>query len=169
MGGNMPLNGLFHVAIKTASLEATRRFYTEVMGMVQDNSRPTTLNFPGVWLKSPLPGGQALFHIYAGDAALEADGSMARGCGVIDHVSVTTHGYYELRDRCREFGLPWRENVLPTVGLWQLFVYDPSKVLLELTFAAAAEGRETPTFPEELRYKPREDFFDPAAYRRFDG
>ena len=164
----MPLNALFHVAIKTADLEATKRFYIDVMGMTVDPHRPP-LDFPGVWLKAPVPGGGALFHIYAGDAAREPDGSVASGTGVIDHVSVSTLGYRELRERFRAHELPWRENVLPTVGLWQLFVYDPSAVLLELTFAAAAEGGETPTFPEERRYKPAERFFDPAAYRQFRG
>jgi catechol 2,3-dioxygenase-like lactoylglutathione lyase family enzyme len=166
----MPLNALFHVAIKTANLETTRRFYTEVMGMTIDPSRPaTTLDFPGVWLRSPVPGGVAIFHIYAGRAAVEPDGSMARGTGVIDHVSVSAVGYLELRERLRRYEVPWRENVLPTVGLWQLFVYDPSAVLLELTYSAHAEGGEAPTFPEERRYRPAENFFDPAAYRQFIG
>jgi len=166
----MPLNALFHIAIKTANLEATRRFYTEVMGMTADPSRPSiTLGFPGVWLKSPVPGGVAMFHIYAGRAALERDGSMASGTGVIDHVSVSATGYRELRERLRAHEVPWRENVLPTVGLWQLFVYDPSEVLLELTYSADAEGGEAPTFPDERRYRAGERFFDPARYRQFAG
>ena len=163
----MPLNALFHVAIKTADLETTRRFYTEVMGMTVDPSRPSTLDFPGAWLRTPVPGGVAMFHIYAGHAAQEPDGSVASGTGVIDHVSVSAVGYRELRERFRVHELSWRENVLPTVRLWQLFVYDPSAVLLELTFSADAEGGETPTFPEERRYKPTERFFDPAQYRQF--
>lgn len=165
----MPLNALFHVAIKTSDLDATRRFYADVLGMTVDPNRPSTLDFPGVWLKAPVPGGIALFHIYAGHAAKEPDGSIASGTGVIDHVSVSAYGYREIRERIRVHDLAWRENVLPTVGLWQLFVYDPSGVLLELTFSAAAEGGETPTFPEERRYRPTERFFDPAAYRRFRG
>lgn len=162
----MALNTLFHVAIKTRDLEATRRFYTEVLGMTIDPSRPA-FGFPGVWLKSPMPGGGPLFHIYAGDAAREPDGSIASGTGAIDHVSVTTTGYHSLRERFRSHGLPFRENVIPSIGLWQLFVYDPSGVLLELTFGAEAEGNETPNFPSERRYDPSERFFDPAAYARF--
>lgn len=161
----MSLNTLFHVAIKTSNLQATHRFYTEVLGMTLEK-RPE-LSFPGVWLRSPLPGGVAMFHIYAGDAALEADGSFARGTGAIDHVSITAHGFDDFRQRFKRYGLKWRENVVPGVGLWQLFVYDPSAVMLELTFAAAAENIDEPQIPSELRYKPRENFFDAGSYSQF--
>ena len=40
---------LFHTAIKTADLEATVRFYTEVLGMVVADRPP--IGFPGAWLK----------------------------------------------------------------------------------------------------------------------
>ena len=33
-----------------------------------------------------------------------------------------------------KFGLPWREFIIPNTTLWQLFVYDPSGVQIELTF-----------------------------------
>ena len=56
--------GLFHVAIKTNDLGATVRFYRDVMGLVEV-PRPD-FGFPGAWLGCPLPGGQAIFHIYAG-------------------------------------------------------------------------------------------------------
>ena len=38
----MPLTGLFHIAIKTADLGATVRFYCDVMGLRQAN-RPALL------------------------------------------------------------------------------------------------------------------------------
>ena len=166
----MLMNDLFHIAIKTPNLEATRRFYCDVLGMVIDPSRPSaTLGFPGYWIRSPLPGGIALFHVYAGDAALEDDGTMSSGAGVIDHVSVTAQGYFEMRAKLEEAGLAYRENVLPTIRLWQLFVYDPSGVLLEITFSADAERAEAPVFPDERRYRPRERFFDAARYRALWG
>lgn len=161
----MGLNALFHVAIKSADLQATQRFYTEVLDMCLDE-RPA-IDFPGIWLRCPLPGGVAIFHIYAGEAAREPDGTFARGTGVIDHVSITAEGYSRFRERFRRYGLRWRENVVPGIGLWQLFVYDPSGVLLELTFAAAAEGIEEPRIPPELRYRARENFFNPDDYAQF--
>jgi catechol 2,3-dioxygenase-like lactoylglutathione lyase family enzyme len=161
----MLINTLFHVAIKTRNLDTTQRFYTDVLGMVLD-ARPA-IGFPGIWLRHPLPGGCALFHIYAEDAAREADGSFASGTGVIDHISLTAEGFSGFRDRFSHYGLRWRENVVLDAGLWQLFVYEPSGVLLELTFSAAAERQETPEIPAEKRYKPRENFFHAADYQQF--
>ena len=80
-----------------------------------------------------------MIHLYAGDAALDPDGSLQKGTGAIDHVSVVCQGYSEFRERFRRFGLEWRENLVPTTPLWQLFVYDPNGVQLELTFHSAAE------------------------------
>lgn len=158
----MLMNTLFHVAIKSPDIEATRAFYCKVLGMTLAERPP--LDFPGYWIKAPLPGGMALFHIYGGEAAREPDGTMASGGGVIDHVSVTCQGYAEMRKRFESTGLAYRENVIPSIDLWQLFVYDPSGVLLELTFSAKAEDGPAPNFPAERQYKPRENFFDPKSY-----
>lgn len=159
----MLMSTLFHVAIKSPDIEATRAFYCDVLGMTLDERPP--LDFPGYWIKAPLPGGMALFHIYGGEAAKEPDGNMASGAGVIDHVAVTCQGYAEMRARFERYGLDYREQILPTIGLWQLFVYDPSGVLLELTFSEEAEDTPTPEFPPERNYRPRENFFDPQSYR----
>jgi catechol 2,3-dioxygenase-like lactoylglutathione lyase family enzyme len=161
----MLMNNLFHIAIKSPNIEATREFYCDVLGMTLAE-RPQ-MAFPGYWIKSPLPDGIALFHIYGGDAALEDDGSMSSGGGVIDHVSVSCQGYYEIRERLEQRQLGYRENVIPAIRLWQLFVYDPSGVLLELTFSQDAENAEPPEFPDEKRYKPRERFFNPQSYKNF--
>ena len=163
----MLVNQLFHIAIKTSCVEATRRFYVDVLGMTLAQ-RPN-FDFPGYWIQAAVPGGFAIFHIYGGYAALEPDGSMACGTGVIDHVSITVNGFESTRWQLREFGLPYRENKVPGAGLLQLFVYDPSGVLLELTYLAAAERLPDWEIPSELQYRPAERFFDPAAYRQFAG
>jgi catechol 2,3-dioxygenase-like lactoylglutathione lyase family enzyme len=161
----MLIDTLFHVAIKTRDLKRTEKFYVNVLGM-KVAERPA-IGFPGIWLSHALPGGAAILHIYAGDAAKEADGSFACGSGVVDHISLISHGFREFQEQFRRCGLRWRENVVPDAGLWQLFVYDPSGVLLELTFSAAAEGHEAPQIPSELLYKPRENFFCGEDYDQF--
>jgi catechol 2,3-dioxygenase-like lactoylglutathione lyase family enzyme len=161
----VPLDALSHVAIKARDVHATRRFYMEVLDLVLDD-RPD-VGFPGIWLTNPHSSDAALFHIYAGDAALEADGSRARGTGVIDHVSIAARGYSDFRARFRRFGLRWRENVVTGAQLCQLFVYDPSAVLLELTFSTAIEGLREIKVQPELQYKAREVFFHAADYSQF--
>lgn len=156
---------LFHTAIRTADLDATVRFYTEVLGMIVADRPP--IGFPGAWLKPAQAGADAIIHVYAGDAAREADGSVQTGTGAIDHVSVVCQGYSEFRARFERFGLPYRENLVPATPLWQLFVYDPNGIQLELTFHAAAEPQAEPKISAERLYKARERWFNPAPYRQF--
>ncbi len=158
---------LFHIALRTANLDATVRFYTEVLGMIVADRPP--IGFPGAWLKPPQPGADAILHLYAGDAARESDGTVLTGTGAIDHVSVTCQGYSEFRERFRRFNLEWRENLVPATPLWQLFVYDPNGVQLELTFHSAAESEDTPVIAPDRRYKARERWFKPELYAQFAG
>ena len=158
----MRINGLFHVAIKTNDLDATRRFYRDVMGLAEA-PRPD-FGFPGAWLACAIPGGQAIFHIYAGGPALGPTGEAAAGTAAIDHVSLACVGYHEFIASFRRFGLDWREFLVPGTSLWQLFVYDPSGVQLELTFEGSAEPGPPPDMSEARRYRAGASFFDPKRY-----
>ena len=158
----MRIAGLFHVAIKTNDLEATRFFYCKVLGLVEV-PRPD-FGFPGAWLACALPGGQAIFHIYAGGPALAADGRAPSGTAAIDHLSLTCTGYHAFASRFRKFNLDWREFLVPGTTLWQLFVYDPSGVQLELTFEAGVEGEEKPDMSPGRAYVAGATFFDKGTY-----
>ncbi|MBI5718450.1 MAG: VOC family protein [Burkholderiales bacterium] len=161
----MLLGQLFHTAIRTVDLDATVRFYTEVLGMIVAERPP--IGFPGAWLAPAQPGAAATMHIYAGDAAREADGSVRTGSGAIDHVSVACQGYDLFRARFEKYGLPYRENLVPGTPLWQLFIHDPNGVQLELTFHANAESEAVPRIPPARQYQARERWFDPEPYRQF--
>lgn len=157
----MPICGLFHVAIKTNDLEATVRFYCDVIGLAQA-ARPD-FGYPGAWLACPTPGGDAIVHIYAGGPALGEDGRTPQGTAAIDHVSLVAIGYHDYVARFREHGLDWREFIVPGTSLWQLFVYDPSGVQLELTFNGDAEKGPRPDLSDGRRYVAGKSFFRPAA------
>ena len=156
------VTGLFHVAIKTSDLGRTRAFWCDIIGLAE-MPRPD-FGYPGAWLAVPLPGGPGILHVYAGGPALGANGIAPSGTGAIDHVSLTAIGYHAFVERFRTAGLPWREFLVPGTTLWQLFVYDPSGVQLELTFDAAAEGSATPDIPDHRRYRAGASFFEPTAY-----
>ncbi len=156
---------LFHTAIKTADLDATVRFYTEVLGMIVADRPP--IGFLGAWLKPAQAGADAIIHLYAGDAAKEADGTVQTGSGAIDHVSVVCQGYSAFKVQLEKFDLPYRENLVPATPLWQLFVYDPNGIQLELTFHSAAEHEAVPLIAPERLYSARERWFQPALYRQF--
>ena len=62
----MQVTGLFHVAIKTNDLDATVKFYTDVLGMKLVH-RPD-FGFPGAWIAAG--DSVPIIHIYAGGPAL---------------------------------------------------------------------------------------------------
>lgn len=157
------ITGLFHIAVKTSNLDLTRKFWCDIIGL-KEMPRPD-FGYPGAWLAVPLPGGLGILHVYAGGPALGSDGVAPVGTGAIDHVSLTAVGFQAFADRFRAAGLPWREFLVPGTSLWQLFVYDPSGVQLELTFDAAVEGGPVPDIPDDRLYRAGTSFFDASTYQ----
>jgi catechol 2,3-dioxygenase-like lactoylglutathione lyase family enzyme len=150
-------HGLFHLAIKTADLARTLAFWTGVIGL-RETARPD-FGYPGAWLACGQPGGQAIIHVYAGGPALGSAGVVDSGTAAIDHVSLACTGYHAYIARFRAAGLDWREFLVPGTSLWQLFVYDPSGVQLELTFEGAVETGPPPDMSEGRCYRAGQSFF----------
>ena len=134
----MAITRLDHYSIRTTDLDATRRFYTEVLGL-RVGPRPD-FAFPGVWLYQ---GDAAVVHVvgvdpndpsglhdYLGDKGTDA----ARGTGTIDHVSFVGTDPDQLRTHFKAANMPFRERVVPSLNLSQLFVEDPNGVTIELNF-----------------------------------
>lgn len=157
--------GLFHNAIRAHNLDETRNFYTRFLGLMVDERRPR-MDVPGFWLRSKTPGGLDLIHVFGGSFA-EVDGKVPFGGAAVHHLSYFCRGYEETRRRVTEYGLSWRGQVAPVLGLWQIFLHDPNGILLELTFDAAVEGTPEPSIPDGLRYNGVLDWFDAAQYRVF--
>lgn len=134
----MAIDTLDHYSIRTTDLGATKRFYTEVMGF-EDGPRPP-FNFPGAWLYQH---GKALVHVvgidpndleglraYLGDNATEP----ASGGGAIDHLAFVATDLAAVRARFEQRGVAFRERMVPSLNLHQLFVEDPNGVTIELNF-----------------------------------
>ena len=156
---------LFHIALKTADLGATLAFYKSILGLVE-HKRPD-FGYPGAWLGAALPGAPAFVHVYAGGPALGATGTAPSGTAAIDHVSLATSGYHATLARIAAAGLDWREFLVPGTTLWQIFVYDPSGVQLELTFDGAFEDGPPPDMRPGRAYVAGTSFFDAARYPKF--
>lgn len=161
----MVLTGLFHIAIKTNDLDMTVRFYTEILGLKPVDRPP--FGFPGAWLATSTPGAQAIFHIYAGGPALGPEGRAPVGTAAIDHVSLSAVGFHGYQQRIAQAGISWREFIVPNTSLWQLFVYDPNGVMLELTFEGDIEGEPLPDLSPGRRYEAGISFFQPQDYDRY--
>jgi catechol 2,3-dioxygenase-like lactoylglutathione lyase family enzyme len=163
----MLITGLFHTAIRTANLPATIAFYTQALGL-KEVPRPPGLKFPGAWFALPVPGGQAVIHVYAGEAAQDPDGKIAphNEAGVVDHLSLAAHGYLDFRSRFSALGLSYREQT-NQAGTWQMFVHDPNGLKVELTFEQSAETGLPVEITPLQKYRAAERFFEPKQYQGF--
>ena len=81
----------------------------------------------------------------------------------LDHVSLTIKGWDECLDRVKKLGFDWRAAIVPGMSLWQIFVHDPSGVMLELTFDGKAENRPTPEIPPTASTRPASRSVQPKA------
>jgi catechol 2,3-dioxygenase-like lactoylglutathione lyase family enzyme len=146
----MPIGKLDHYSIRTLDIEASRRFYTEVMGF-EIGYRPD-FDFPGVWLYSGVPGSGSygVVHIigidpsnpeglkaYLGDRDL----STLNGTGTVDHMAFTATNVEDMRARLDRSKVPYRERTVPSLGIHQMFFEDPSQVTIELNFPAEEAQR----------------------------
>lgn len=156
------VHGLFHIAIKTSDLDATRIFWCDIIGL-REMARPD-FGYPGAWLACPQPGGLGIIHVYAGGPALGPTGTAPSGTAAIDHISLSCSGFHEYIARFKAAGLDWREFLVPGTTLWQLFVYDPSGVQLELTFEGSVEGTIEPDMSQGRAYVAGASFFDLKTY-----
>ncbi len=142
----MPIGKLDHYSIRTLDIEASRRFYTEVMGF-EVGFRPQ-FNFPGLWLYNGTryPESYGVVHIvgvdpnnpeglkeYLGDRDL----STLNGTGTVDHMAFAATGLAEMRQRLQRLDIAHRERTVPSLGLHQVFFEDPSSVTIELNYPAA--------------------------------
>jgi catechol 2,3-dioxygenase-like lactoylglutathione lyase family enzyme len=141
----MPISKLAHFSVRTADVEASRRFYVDVLGF-KEGFRPP-FQFPGLWLYRG--GDEADFgvvHIigvdrddpagltaYLGDKAEDS----LHGSAAVDHLAFLATDLADMQRRLNGARLGFRERTVPSLGLHQVFVEDPSGVTIELIFAAA--------------------------------
>ena len=75
-----------------------------------------------------------------------------------ESLEVMMVGWDECMARMQKGGHDWRAALVPGMTLWQIFVHDPSGVMLELTFDGAVEKRPTPEIPADRVYVPNKPF-----------
>ncbi len=118
----MNITGMNHFNVLTDDVEATRRFYCGILGLVEGERPP--LNFDGLWLYA---GGRPILHISA--ARLPKDRA-----GVIDHIAFSTTDLKATVARLNEHGVKHSLNRQVGSGIWQIFCHDPMGAKVELDF-----------------------------------
>lgn len=140
----MSLRKLGHYSIRTTDIEASRRFYVDVLGL-KEGYRPA-FKFPGLWLY--MGGDEPDFgtvHIIGIDKddpqglieyLGEIDESDLHDSGAVDHIAFLATDLKGMRERLQTAGFEFRERTVPDMGLHQVFIEDPSGVTIELNYPA---------------------------------
>jgi catechol 2,3-dioxygenase-like lactoylglutathione lyase family enzyme len=146
----MAIRKLGHFSVRTSELEKSRQFYVDILGL-RVGYRPA-LGFPGLWLYSGDADADADFgvvHLIGtdGDSTAVAEYLGERkedgyGSGALDHLAFIADDVKEFRKRLDRHNIAYRTRTVPSLGLQQLFLSDPSGLTIEMNFPAA-ETQET--------------------------
>ena len=150
----MPLSHLEHFLIQSSDLEATKDWYIKVLGMRLGPS--PDFRMPVHWLYI---GHRDVLHLTVGGPGVSAQRKRylgqeleaTHGSGVIDHIAFRATGLLDMIAHLEHLGVEFKERQVDDQGLYQLFLFDPNGVKVELNFAAAeAAGRHAPVMAADL-------------------
>ncbi len=136
---------LNHFSIRTTDMVATRSFYETVLGLTV-GPRPD-FPFPGLWMYNGdhAQVANAMVHIIGIDKNNpdglkqylgEMDETKLHGSGAVDHIALMTTGLATMLAHLEKLGVPCRERAVPSIGLHQVFLDDPSGIVIELNYPA---------------------------------
>jgi catechol 2,3-dioxygenase-like lactoylglutathione lyase family enzyme len=153
-GQIMPLTKLDHYLIQTDDLEKTADWYENALGM--ERGFTPDFKFPVVWMYI---GEAPVVHITLGGenvpenrmAYLGQQSTETHGSGAVDHIAFHATGLRETMTRLRAMGEDFKERQVDDAGLYQLFLFDPNGVKIELNFPATeAVGIKAEVMATEL-------------------
>ena len=140
----MPLSHIEHMLVQTADIAKTVEWYTRVLGMRAGYT--PDFKFPVQWLYL---GDTDVVHVTEGGAATSENrkryvgqqSDALSGTGVIDHIAFRATGLVETLAHLRALGIDFKERQVDDQGLYQLFMFDPNGIKIELNYAnAEAKG-----------------------------
>jgi catechol 2,3-dioxygenase-like lactoylglutathione lyase family enzyme len=127
----MSVGMLDHFNIRTRQLDATVRFYQDILGL-ENGDRPN-FSFPGAWMYSE---GRPVVHLV--DIS-PTDEQQKPDSGVVHHVAFASRDFNGMKARLESKGMAFDTRQVPGGELWQIFVRDPNGVMIELNYEAAKE------------------------------
>jgi len=146
----MPLSHIEHFLVQTESIEKTRDWYVRVLGFAE--GRHPDFKFPVCWLYL---GDRDVIHVTEGGAAVSEnrkryvgqESQATSGSGVIDHIAFRAAGLRETLAHLKRQNVEFKARQVSDQGLYQLFLFDPNGIKIELNFANA-EALEHGITPE---------------------
>ena len=151
----MPLSHIEHFLLQTTDMEKTREWYTKVLGMRVGPS--PDFKFPVFWLYL---GDKDVVHVTEGGKNVSENrkqyvgqqSDAVSGTGVVDHIAFRATGLREMLEHLTALKVDFKQRQVNDQGLYQLFMFDPNGVKVELNYAnAEAEGMKAELMASELR------------------
>ncbi len=132
----MPVLGLNHLNVRTPDFKLTVNFLRDALGMKVSPVPEHDSIEKAAWVYDD--SGVPVLHLASADVAYSPTEVLPaeppRGSGAIHHVALSCAGFEAMRARLTALDLSFRENHSPTTGVRQIFVRDPTDILLELNF-----------------------------------
>jgi catechol 2,3-dioxygenase-like lactoylglutathione lyase family enzyme len=150
----MPLSYMEHFLLQCVDIEATKNWYVDVLGMKVGPA--PDFKFPVYWLYL---GDKDVLHITQGGANVSEnrkryvgqESQATTGGGVIDHIGFRTTDLEGMIAHLKAKGIDFKERQVNDQGLYQLFLFDPNGVKIELNFHnAEAKGRKAEVMASAL-------------------
>lgn len=140
----MPLSHIEHFLVATDDIDKTCEWYCRVLGM-KEGPHPD-FGFPVKWLYL---GDRDIVHIgpsakRAGENQKQYLGRTSQdtgaGTGALDHIAFRATGLKPMMSHLQSLGVAFNERRANGQALYQLFLYDPNGIKIELNYDAAEAG-----------------------------
>jgi catechol 2,3-dioxygenase-like lactoylglutathione lyase family enzyme len=137
----MPLSHIEHFLVAADDIDATRDWYARVLGM-QSGPHPD-FGFPVHWM---YVNGVDVVHIgpsakQAGEIQKQYLGRTSQasvtGTGAVDHIAFRATGLRAMLEHLKREGITCSQRRANGQALFQLFLFDPNGIKIELNYAAA--------------------------------
>ena len=134
----MPLSHIEHFLLQTADMEKTREWYVSVLGM-RVGPNPD-FKFPVFWLYL---GDKDVVHVTEGGKGVSENrkkyvgqqSDAVSGTGVVDHIAFRATGLRDMLAHLKSLGVDFKQRQVDDQGLYQLFMFDPNGIKIELNYA----------------------------------
>jgi catechol 2,3-dioxygenase-like lactoylglutathione lyase family enzyme len=133
----MSVLGFNHLNIRTPDFKRTVAFLRDALGMKVTPIAESDSIEKSAWVHDDT--GAAVLHLasaevrYSPTEVLPAE--PPRGSGAIQHVALSCTDFEAMRARLTALDVSFRENHIPRDGVRQIFVRDPTDILIELHFS----------------------------------
>ena len=141
----MPISHIEHFLVASDDIDATRDWYARVLGM-KSGPHPD-FGFPVHWMYV-----DDIDIVHIGPSAKQAgeiqkkylgrtSQKSAEGTGALDHIAFRATGLRQMLEHLKREKVPFSQRRANGQALFQLFLYDPNGIKIELNYAGAeAEG-----------------------------